>query len=157
MFLYAQDGRVRWPVTVQQVQDDGSTAEQTVVVTYHRLTRADTRARDAEVMDYTEAFRTLLPAEGIRDTGELARQRQALTDARMAADDARLRERVKGWSGIADQDGNALPFSTELLQAFIADELLRGVLLRGLLDASAGAQTKNSLPGLAGLPAPAQA
>ncbi|NMW25545.1 hypothetical protein HFP05_14620, partial [Rhodanobacter denitrificans] len=52
---------------------------------------------------------------------------------------------------------NALPFSAELLQAFIADELLRGVLLRGLLDASAGAQTKNSLPGLAGLPAPAQA
>lgn len=157
MFRYAKDGCVRWPVPVQQVQEDGSTAEQTVVVTYQRMTRADTRERDAEVMAYTEAFRALLPADGAADSGELARQRQALTDARMAADDARLRDRVKGWSGVADQDGNALPFSAELLQAFIADELLRGVLLRGLLDASAGAQTKNSLPGLAGLPAPAQA
>jgi len=157
MFRYAKDGCVRWPVTVQQVQDDGSTAEKKVLVTYQRLTRDDTRARDAEVMDYTEAFRALLPADGAADSGELARKRQALTDARMAADDARLRDRVKGWDGIADQDGTVLPFSAELLQAFIADELLRGVLLRGLLDASAGVASKNSLPGLAGLPVPAQA
>lgn len=157
MFLYAKDGRVRWPITLAQVQEDGSTAEQTVLITYKRLTRPELRARDTEVMDYTAAFRALLPPDGTDDTAALATQRQALTDARMAADDERLRQRVMGWNGFADQDHQPLAFNADLLNAFVNDDHLRGVLLRGLLDASAGAQTKNSLPGLAGVPAPAQA
>lgn len=157
MFLYANDGCVRWPITLPQVQDDGSTAEQTVLVTYQRLTRPELLARDAEMLEYTAQFRAQLPPDGADDTAELARSRHKLTADRNAADDERLRQRVKGWSGFADQNKQALPFTAELLQAFIDDDFLRDVLLLGLLDASAGAQTKNSLPGLAGLPAPAQA
>jgi hypothetical protein len=157
MFRFAKDGCVRWPVTLQQMQDDGSAAEQSFIVTYERLTRSEKKQRDADVLEFTQQFRAALPEDGAADTAELTAARASLSDSRMAADDELLRSRVKGWANIADQDGNALPFSTAALDAFINDELLRTTLLRGLLDVSAGVQSKNLLPGLAGLPVPAQA
>ena len=68
-----------------------------------------------------------------------------------------LTDRVLGWFDIADQDGKPIPFSATALAAFLRNELLRDTLLQGLVDASSGAHSKNSRPGLAGLPAPAQA
>ncbi len=157
MFRFAKDGLVRWPVSVQQMQEDGSPAEQTFVVTYLRLTRAERAQRDAEVAQYLEQFRALLPATEADDTPDQRSRRAALADARSALDDALLRERVKDWSGVADQNGTPLAFSAELLGAFLDDPLLRNSLLLGLMNASTGAEAKNSLPGLAGLPVPAQA
>lgn len=157
MFRFAQDGLVRWPVSLQQLQDDGSTAEQTFTVTYQRLTKAERRQRDADVTQHLHAFRELLAATEVGDTAELQGARAALVDTRAAVDDDLLRDRVKGWDGVTDQEGKPLPFSGDLLEAFIDDDLLRNTLLQGLVDASAGAKSKNSLPGLAGLPVPAQA
>lgn len=156
MFRFAADGRVRWPVTVQQVQDDGSTAEHTVLVTYVRLTRDELRARNDAWLDISAQLDALKPAEGNDMTPALAIQRTALLQQRVDADDVLLRARLVGWSGIADAGGNPLAYSDELRDAMLRDELLRRVLLAGLIDASDGVREKNSLPGLAGLPAPAQ-
>lgn len=157
MFRYAKDGCVRWPVTLTQLQEDGSEAEQTFSVLYHRMTRPELRERNEHLLAYTQRMRDLLPQDGAALAAEAIAERQALTLAQAATDDALLRARVRDWYGVADQDGAPLPFSADLLGAFLDDDLLRGVLLRGLLDASEGAKSKNSLPGLAGLPAPAQA
>jgi hypothetical protein len=157
MFRFAKDGCVRWPVSVQQVQEDGTAAEQVFVVTYQRLTRDELKEREAQVAQYLEQVRGLLPSADSDDTADMRAQRAVLADARTTLDDALLRERVKGWSGVADQDGTALAFSPALLDAFLDDTLLRNSLLLGLVNASAGAASKNSLPGLAGLPVPAQA
>lgn len=153
MFRFAKDGCVRWPLSIPQVQTDGSIADQPFIVTYERLTRAERKQRDSDVAAYLQKFRALLD-----DGGDLhAAAREALVEARTQQDDQLLRDRVKGWEGITDQAGVTLPFSVDVLDAFIADELLRNTLLQGLVDASAGAKSKNSLPGLAGLPVPAQA
>lgn len=157
MFRFAQDGRVRWPVTLDQLQDDGSTAAQTFAVVYQVMTRDELRARDRELSEFMRQSRALLPAEGAEDTDAAAEQRQQLIDRRVKADDALLAARVKGWFDIADQDGAPIPFSAAALAAFIGNELLRDTLMQGLVDASSGARSKNSRPGLAGLPAPAQA
>lgn len=157
MFRFAQDGRVRWPVTVEQVQEDGSTAPETFTATYRALSRDELRARDDAQMEYARKVRALYPEEGASDTDAAAHQRRELADQRVQADDALLRDRVTGWDGIADPDGTPIEFSAETLAAFMRNALLRDALLTGLIDASAGARSKNSLPGLAGLPAPAQA
>lgn len=157
MFRFAKDGRVRWPVSVEQVQADGSTATQSFAAVFVTLTRDELRTRDAAMIEYTRQMRALLPTDGQPDTDANSIQRQALTDARMSADDALLLSRVKDWDGIADQDDQPLPFSGDTLTALVNNELMRGVLLNGLIDASSGARSKNSQPGLAGLPAPAQA
>lgn len=150
MFRFAKDGCVRWPVTVPQVQADGSIAEQTIIVTYLRLTRAEREQRNTDITAYLQQFRSLL--EPSHDD-----ERMALVKARTQLDDSLLRDRVRGWEGIIDQHDKPLPFSGDVLDAFLDDDLLRGALLQGLVDASTGAKSKNSLPGLAGLPVPAQA
>lgn len=157
MFVHANNGCVRWPVEVNQMQPDGSTTTVTIYVTYLRLTRSEQRARDEEILTYSRAFRALVPADGSADTDELRVQRVALSDSRTKADDDRLRDRVKGWSNIGDLDGKPLAFSLAALEAFIDDSLLRDTLLSGLLEASVGAKAKNSSPGLAGYPEPVQA
>lgn len=149
MFLFAADGCVRWPVTVQQVQEDGSTADVTITVTYLRMTRDELRTRT----DALIAMNTQLAALA---TPDHASDRMALLNQRIDADDALLRERVKGWAGIANADRTELPYSAELRDALIGDALLRRALLDGLIEASEGVREKNSQPGLAGLPAVAQ-
>lgn len=149
MFRFAADGLVRWPVTVQQVQEDGSTADVTITVTYLRMTRAELRARTTALI----AMNTQLTALA---APEHAAERMALLDKRIDADDVLLRERVKGWAGIANADRTELPYSDALRDALIGDALLRRVLLDGLIEASEGVREKNSQPGLAGLPAAAQ-
>jgi len=153
MFRFAKDGCVRWPLSIQQVQPDGSIADQSFIVTYLRLTPDERTQRDTDVAAYLKQFRDLL----VDDNNGQDAERAALVAARKKQDDQLLRDRVKDWSGIGDQDGVTLPFSADLLDAFIADELLRNTLLQGLVNASTGAKSKNSLPGLAGLPVPAQA
>jgi hypothetical protein len=157
MFRFASDGRVRWPLTLDQVQEDGSTAAASFIVEYRVLTRDELKAREDALRAYSLKMAELMPAAGALDTAENANQRRALTDERVKADDAELRARVKGWSGIGDAAGEALPVTPENLQALLANALLRDVLLAGLIEASTGARGKNSLPGLAGLPVPAQA
>jgi len=157
MFVHANNGCVRWPVEVNQVQPDGSTTTVTIYITYQRLTRTEQRARDEEILAYSRDFRALVPTEASPDTDELRAKRVALSDARTKADDDRLRDRVKGWSNIGDLDGKPLPFTAAALEAFIDDSLLRDTLLSGLLEASVGAKAKNSSPGLAGYPEPVQA
>lgn len=156
MFRYASDGRVRWPLSVDQLQEDGSTAAAPFSVVYRVFTREELKARDATLREYTRRMGELIP-DGAPDTADRAAQRQQLTEARVRDDDVQLLERVKGWHGIGDQDGNELPFSEATLQAFLNNALMRDLLLTGLLEASSGVRGKNSLPGLAGLPAPAQA
>lgn len=153
MFRFAKDGCVRWPLSISQVQPDGSIADQPFIVTYLRLTPDERTQRDTDVSAYLTKFRALLAD----DTGGQDAERAALAAARKKQDDQLLRDRVKDWSGIGDQDGVTLSFSADLLDAFLADDLLRNTLLQGLVDASAGAKSKNSLPGLAGLPVPVQA
>ncbi|WP_130617994.1 hypothetical protein [Dyella amyloliquefaciens] len=157
MFVHANNGCVRWPVEVNQVQPDGSTTTVTIYITYQRLTRTEQRARDEEIIAYSRQFRLLVPADGESDTDDLRAKRVALSDERTKADDDRLRTRVKGWSNIGDIEGNPLAFTAQALEAFIDDSLLRDTLLSGLLDASVGAKAKNSSPGLAGYPEPVQA
>lgn len=158
MFRFAKDGLVCWPVSVPQVQEDGSIADQTFTVTYERLTKAERKQRDATVSSYLKQWRALLDADGPAEVAEQQqKERIALTEARAKIDDDLLRKRVKGWAGVTDQEGQPLSFSADVLEAFIDDDLLRNTLLQGLVDASAGAKSKNSLPGLAGLPVPAQA
>ena len=156
MFLFAADGRVRWPVDVQQVQEDGSTAEVTITVTYLRLTRDELRARNDAWLALQAQLAALRPAEGADPAPDMAAQRMALLQQRIDADDALLRARVVDWSGVGDQDGTPLPYSDALRDAMLADQLLRRMLLDGLIAASEGVREKNSLPGLAGLPAAAQ-
>lgn len=157
MFVHANNGCVRWPVEVNQVQPDGSTTSVTIYVSYLRLTRTEQRSRDEEIMAYSRDFRSSVPADGETDTDELRAKRVELSNERTKADDQRLRERVKGWSNIGDVDGKPLAFTSQALEAFIDDSLLRDTLLTGLLEASVGAKAKNSSPGLAGYPEPVQA
>src|SRR6185312_7326274 len=131
MFRFAADGCVRWPVTVQQVQEDGSTADVTITVTYLRMTRDELRTRTNALI----AMNTQLAALA---TPDHASDRMDLLNKRIDADDALLRERVKGWAGVANADGAALPYSAELRDALIGDALLRRVLLDGLIEASEG-------------------
>lgn len=157
MFRFATDGRVRWPLTIDQVQEDGATQAQGFGVVYTILTRGELRDRESRLQAYTRALHALYPPEGQPDTADLAAQRAELTDKRVAEDDTLLLERITGWDSIADQDGKDIPFSEKMLRAFLADALLRQTLLSGLIDASLGAPAKNSSPGLAGMPARAQA
>jgi hypothetical protein len=157
MFRFANSGRVRWPISLDQVQDDGSTAQQTFAVVYRVLTREEQQARDNEVAEFLRQSRALLPADGAPDTSDAAAQRRKLVARRVKADDALLADRVTGWFDIADQDEKPIPFSATALSAFLRNELMRDTLLQGLVDASSGARAKNSRPGLAGLPVPAQA
>lgn len=157
MFRFANDGRVRWPLTIDQLQDDGSTAAQAFAVVYQVMTRDELRERDRAITEFMRQHRALMPAEGAEDTTDAAAQRQQLIDRRVAADDALLTARVKGWFDIADQDEQPIPYSATALAAFLRVELIRDTLLQGLVDASSGARSKNSRPGLAGLPAPVQA
>lgn len=157
MFRFATDGRVRWPLSIDQVQDDGTTQAQGFGVVYTILTRDELRERDQALHAYNRTLRGLYPTEGEPDTDELAAQRWALTEKRVGEDDALLRQRITGWDSIADQDGKAIEFSPAVLDALLANPLMRQVLLGGLIDASLGAPAKNSQPGLAGMPARAQA
>ncbi|HET6805325.1 MAG TPA: hypothetical protein VFH59_07800 [Frateuria sp.] len=157
MFRFASDGRVRWPLSIDQLQEDGGTAAASFVVEYRAFTRDELKQRDAALREYARQMAELMPVEGALDTADHASKRQALTEARVKADDDQLRERVKGWKGIADPSGAEIPFTPDNLQALLNNVLVRDVLLAGLVEASTGARGKNSLPGLAGLPVPAQA
>lgn len=151
MFQFAQDGRVRWPVTLDQVQEDGSIAAQEFGVVYRRLTRDELKARRAKLMAVQKAIADLHAQEG-----DHRAEIQQAYDAQLADDDASLRDRVLDWYGIADADQQPIAFSTTVLDAFLQDELLRNALLIGLLEASEGVRAKNSSPGLAGWPAATQ-
>lgn len=157
MFRFATDGRVRWPLSLEQMEEGGGSAAQSFIVVYQVLTRDGLKARDQALQAYASAYRAQIPADGQADTAEAAAERLRLTEARVRDDDALLRERVKGWSGIVDEADQPIAFTAANLDAFLANALLRDALLAGLIEASTGARSKNSLPGLAGLPAPAQA
>lgn len=157
MFRFATDGRVRWPLTIDQVQDDGTTQAQSFGVVYTILTRDELRDREQRLQAYNRQLTQAYPAEGAADSAELADQRWKLTEKRVAEDDALLQARISGWDGIEDQDGHAIAFTPDMLRVFLANPLMRQTLLAGLIDASLGAPAKNSLPGLAGTPARAQA
>ena len=138
-------------------QEDGSTQAQSFAVVYTILTRQELRGRDACLHGYSRALHALYPPEGQPDTAELAEQRAKLTNQRVDEDDAMMKARITGWDSIADQDGKDIAFSAQMLEVFLANPLMRQTLLAGLIDASLGAPAKNSLPGLAGMPARAQA
>lgn len=157
MFRFATDGRVRWPLSIDQVQEDGTTVAQAFGVQFTILTRDELRDREKRLQVYNRQLTALYPADAAKDSDELAAQRWELTEKRVAEDDDLLRGRVTGWDSIADQDGKAIAFSPAMLDALLASPLMRQTLLAGLIDASLGASAKNSSPGLAGMPARAQA
>lgn len=143
MFRFAKKGVVYWPVELPQRTEEGELVTGKAYIGYELMTRDELRARSRTLLALLDE--SLAPAE-----------RLARGDKLDADDGALLRARIKDWRGIATDDGATLPFTQTLLDSFMADPLLYKALLDGLLDASTGAPSKNSLPGHGGAPAPVQ-
>ena len=54
-----------------------------------------------------------------------------------------LPEKIKGWEGIADDQGVAIPFSADALEALLDVPYIERAFALGLLQASQGAPVKN--------------
>jgi hypothetical protein len=146
MFKLANLGIVFWPV--QLPQTDGSDDAVTVHIGYQILTRKELRcAQRRHMAAYRETMDAATQAKP--DPDALAAL-DAAEDQRDADEHALLRERIKGWRGIADEDGNAVPFAADKLDALLEFEFFAKPLLAGLYAASRGAPAKNSQPGPAG-------
>lgn len=167
MFTLAKNGIVWWRIDVPDRDDDGELVERPVRFQLLIRTRAELRQqrldrmRDGatalgEAMQQLTRARTAADVESATAAVQAAVDRIADTDA-AAADD--LAQRIVGWNAedITDADtGKPVAFTPELRDALLADEARYKALRRGLQEASEGARRKNSLPGRAGSPAPAQ-
>jgi hypothetical protein len=151
MFRLANLGVVQWPV--QLPQPDGSGERATIFVSYAILTREELRD---EQRRYAAAYRGAVAALGAEPDQATLDRLESEGDARDAAALDMLRTRIKGWSGIEDDDG-PVAFAADKLDALLAYELYAQPLLTGLFDASRGALAKNSSPGPAGAAAQVQA
>lgn len=144
MFRLADLGLVSWPVRIGDAE---------FRATFRILDRAALRARQQQGL---EGF-----LERLKEDGQPRRPEDvvALLDAthkREDADEAALLARVTDWRNVVDDAGNPVPFSTDHLSALLATEYAFKALLHALLEASREGPEKNSLPGPAGSPAPAQ-
>lgn len=54
-----------------------------------------------------------------------------------------LRDKIQGWEGIADEDGQVLVYSPEALEALLDVPYIERAFSTGLLQASNGAPAKN--------------
>lgn len=93
----------------------------------------------------TEPFEIRVLFE-LMDTHQVEAHRQAGTP-----DVEVLASWAKGWEGVADEQGNLLPFSPENLAAVARVPYIGRAMVVALLQASAGAKVKNSEPGSDGI------
>jgi hypothetical protein len=143
MFRFAPQRIVFWPVELPQRTEEGELVTGKAYIGYELLARDELRERTRNRLELLD--------EGIPAPARIER-----SDKLDAQDGALLRARIKDWRGIENDAGDAVPFKKATLESLLRDPLLYKALLDGLLDASAGARSKNSLPGPGGAPAPAQ-
>ena len=120
MFRFARQREVLWPVTVN-VPADGGPEKIEIQVRYRLLTRSELAGLSDRIKAAAEA-----------GEGEV-----------LSTLDALLAERITGWSGIAGEDGEALPYTADNLAALLDVPYLREAIETGLYSASRGALAKN--------------
>ena len=125
MFKFAKKREVLWPVTIMVPVDDGKTAEQQFTVRFRLMTKSEMTDALAETVD--------------EDMSKV-----------FAAQDARLVDHVVGWSGLVDETGDELPFTSSALNALLDVPYVRSAIEGALWEASRGAPAKNSSPGHVG-------
>lgn len=170
MFTKAGLGRVWWPVTLTQYDEAGELVETTIRLLFEPYTRAQRAARQKAVMQRaSEAMRDLRedtdlgrPAD---DNATAERIGEAATDrviARMEEafaageqDIAEVIARTHDWRGPQEGD-KEIPFDPDLLADLMAWDAFAKPVLEAFNACCEGAVRKNSGPGHAGKPAPAQ-
>lgn len=151
MFRTANLGRVWWPVELPQFADDGTTTLATVLICYRVFTRAELKARRAEVDDAIGTPLREAAAAGT-EVSQWAEVQRRL-DVQEEADLAELRARIVDWKRVVvDATDEPVPFSAELRDQLLELKPYFKALRAGLQEASDGARTKNSLPGPGGTP-----
>lgn len=130
MLRLALDEDLWWPVKLHQPKGDGSgaTVAHDIEVRYRPLTRE-------EMLDLLTAN---LPQEG----------RPVIDRLREA--DAKLIEHVRGWRGIADAQGEEIPFAEDTRARLMQIPWIYRGIMEGLKEASKGGEAKNSVTGPAG-------
>lgn len=160
MFKEAETGVVYWPVIMLASNANSELREVTVHVGYKIFERAELHAAQRAAMDRAAETARKLSASGGRSVDEIMTAVSANDDA-ADADHVMLMERVVGWRAGTDAETGAAielaEFSKAALSKALSREYLFNALRNGLYHASRGAVQKNSLPGHAGTPAPAQA
>lgn len=171
MFSKAQMGLVWWPVILSSYNDAGEVVEQKIRVLFKPFTRAERAKRQREMLLAANAALTELKAEvdlsrAADDTASVERLGVEATERVMArldqafaateADVATLIERTHDWRGVEDERKSPVPFSRELFTDLLAYDVFAKPLLAAFEACSEGAVRKNSEPGHAGTPAPAQ-
>jgi hypothetical protein len=142
MFKFAMERQVLWPVTINVPIDGGETQEMEIRVRYRLLTQDEMTARAHEDLAAARAASTdQSPIEGLLAAIEPEGLKKRLDQ---------LKACITGWEGIADAEGNPLPFTATNLEAVLNVPYLRTPIASGLMEASRGAPAKNSKAGSAG-------
>lgn len=138
---------IAWPVTVRVSVNGGEIEEQEFTVLYTRMMRS-------ERMELKRIQQS--PAELTDEEKKLTGA--ALEEARLNAEQRKnekikgmIKRHIRGWNGVVDWDkSEPIPFSEELLEAFLDDECIGAALEIGLIQVSSGvAASKNSETGAA--------
>lgn len=168
MFNKARLGIVRWPVDLPDLDNvDVATGEVPTVrvpVEYQIYTRTELRDRRNQALGNVAASvhgitSRLQAGEKFDVNAELDAEFKKQAEAEDASV-AELRSRIKGWGlrfKLDDgSDGGEVPCTPEYLDAVLEQTPWYEALRDGLTAASRGARAKNSSPGPAGTPEPAQ-
>lgn len=139
MFEYAKGNICFWPVDLPQRMDDGNVVPVPVLIQFALFTRDELKARRATITENARALAAYshTSAEAWEEMARMQRQSEDCQEAD-------LRERLMGWKGIVKAGTEEeLPYSDELRDWLIADELRFEALNRALYEASRGAVRKN--------------
>lgn len=161
MFGLANEGKIWARVEIPDRNEEGEIVLVPVRLLLRPYTRAELREQRmvgmrAHLQPVLESLDRLSSAEGedaVRTASADVRSAIDSYEAAEIASDRDIASRVCGWRA-EDVGGEA--FAPDLLAALLADEARFQAIRAGLLDASRGARRKNSPPGPAGLPGPAQ-
>lgn len=128
MFTLADKRIVKnWPVPVSAPKDGGGATEQAM--------KADIKLMSTEQM-LAEIKAEESAIESVADA--------------IAYQKSFVRKYVRGLDDIADTNGEAIAYSADVLERVLDIPYARRALYEAVWDASRGAPTKNSLPGLDG-------
>ncbi len=151
MFRLADQGLIWVPVVVPG--DDGE--DTTIHLLMQVMDEDELAGREKDVaLRSAEGF--LAKAQETRTREDLERLMEEVSRVR-ASDKQELIARTSNWHGVHDSNGDAVPFSAERMAALLRWHWLAKRVRSAFFQASREGVSKNSLPGLAGLPARGQA
>lgn len=144
MFKKAHLGLVTWPVVLASQGADGTFVDNTIKVQLQILKRSELKAIErGERTELVGQLGNLLRQSAEQGGSTQIEQTEDRLDALEREQVDTLVSRIKGWSGVSDEAGEAIAFSAEEARELFEYEAHFRAFWGALLEASRSSRPKN--------------